>query len=434
MSTFKSFDLYPMLYQYLDEAGITKPTEVQRKSIPELLTKKNLSVLAQTGTGKTLSYALPIFHTLKSNDDDIPMEEQVGSPRAVILSPTRELNQQTFKVFKSLAHHGKLRIRQLVGGDKGGHSRRLAESAYDILIASPARLKSALQRGEVDAKLIEYLVLDEADQLLDMGFTKDLKAVLATIDKKSKLNPCISLFSATWPAQYEEFVTHVFEGTEFKEVKCQGGVQLKKNIETFNIYLGMKEKRKMLQTFVDKQSKGSGIVFTNRKEDVASVYEFLKGEFPRKRLYCLHGNMSSTERKKTFEAFRTRGGLLVSSDISARGLDVDGLKWVLNYDLPFEAVYYIHRCGRVGRGKGKGEVYNFVTTADNKLMGRINEAILSQSSLALKPLGENKRNVSKAKKTAKTTAKSGSVRLSKKKMTKKSAVRKKTPRYKKKKR
>jgi len=430
LNTFKDFELFADLYRYLEEANIERPTEVQKKAIPAMLEKQSLSVLAQTGTGKTLAYALPVFHHLKVNDDDIPMESQVGSPRAIILSPTRELNQQTFKVFKSLAHHGKLRIRQLVGGDKGGHSRRLAESAYDILIASPARLKSAFERGEVDAKLLEFLVLDEADQLLDMGFTKDIQAI---ISKVKDLEPSISLFSATWPAQYEEFVSHVFEEVEFNEIKCQGGVQLKKNIETFNIYLGLKEKRQMLKTFVDKQSIGSGIVFTNRKEEVTEVFNFLKEEFPRKRLYCLHGNMSSVERKKTFEAFRTRGGLLVSSDISARGLDVDGLKWVLNYDLPFEAVYYIHRCGRVGRGKGKGEVYNFVTSADNKLMGRINEAILSQSSLALKPLDENRRNsgASNAKKTKKKTSYSSAP--GKKKFTKKSAVRKKTPRYKKKK-
>jgi superfamily II DNA/RNA helicase len=432
---FKDFGLLPEISAFLKESSITKPTEVQQKAIPPFLKGEHLSVLAQTGSGKTLTYTLPIFHQLKSNDDDIPMDDQFGAPRAIILTPTRELNQQIFKVCKSVAHTAKLRIRQLVGGDKGKRSRRLQEEAFDILVCSPARLLSALERKEVLPKLLEILVLDEADQLLDMGFTRDLKKIISFIHKVNKA-PLrqVALFSATWPAQYENFVEDVFHGLSFKEVICQGGVQLKRNIETFNIYLPQREKNKILEEFIAKEAKGTGLIFVNKKDDVLKLAQSLRSQFPKKNIIELHGNQKPSERKAAMDNFLKDKGLMVASDIAARGLDVDNLAWVLNYDLPFEAVYYIHRCGRTGRAGRLGRVYNFVTSADIKLMGRINEAILSQSSLALKPL-EAPKGSSMAKKTQKkSTVKGESKKKVAKKTKKKSAVRKKTPRYKKKKR
>jgi superfamily II DNA/RNA helicase len=426
LNDFADYNFLPELYHYLKEEEIKKPTQVQAKTIADFMKGDSLSVLAQTGTGKTLSYALPLFHHIKETDDDIPMESQVGSPRAIILTPTRELNQQVFKVFKGVAHHAKLRIRQLVGGDQGKRSRAISDQAYDILIASPGRLKSALQRKEVDPKLLETLILDEADQLLDMGFTKDLIEINKALEV---YEPQICLYSATWPAQYQEFVEQVFKREDFKEVICQGGVQLSRNIETFNLYLGVKEKNKMIQAFIEKEAVGSGVVFVNKKEDVLKLYEVVKEDFPRKRLYCLHGDMTQVERKKAYQDFTTKGGLLISSDIAARGLDVKDLKWILNFDLPFEAVYYVHRCGRVGRAGRTGKVYNFVTPIDSKLMTRINEAILGQSSLALKTIAPHK-NAPKDKDDKKVTKKAATL-TSKKVHKKKSAAGKNTPRYKK---
>ncbi len=438
MADFKDFDLLPEIISFLKESSLSKPTEVQSKAIPAFIKGENLSVLAQTGSGKTLAYTLPIFHKLKINDDDIPMDDQFGAPRAIILTPTRELNQQVFKICKSVAHTAKLRIRQLVGGDKGKRSRRLQEEAFDILVCSPARLLSALERKEVLPKLLEALVLDEADQLLDMGFTRDIKKIISFIHKVNKAPlKQVALFSATWPAQYENFVEDVFHGLSFKQVVCQGGIQLKRNIETFNIYLPQKEKSKILEEFIAKEAKGTGLIFVNKKEDVLKVAQTLRGQFPKRNIIELHGNQKPSERKAAMDNFLKKKGLLVASDIAARGLDVDNLGWVLNYDLPFEAVYYIHRCGRTGRAGRLGRVYNFVTSADIKLMGRINEAILSQSSLALKPL-EAPKGSPMARKTQKKSGSKNSKKVVKKKtekkMKRKSAVRKKTPRYKKKKR
>jgi superfamily II DNA/RNA helicase len=429
MAGFSSFEFLDDINIFLKESKLKKPTEVQEKSIPHFLNNENLSVLAQTGTGKTLSYALPLFHKVKMNDDDIPMESQIGSPRGILITPTRELNTQVFKVLKSIAHHCKLRIRDLVGGDKGKRSRRISEEAYDILVTSPGRLSSALERSEVKLDLLETLIFDEADQLLDMGFSKAVKSIMAFINKFHKGDgPQIALYSATWPAQYQNFLAETFEGFNFKEVICQGGVQLKRNIETYNIYLSVEEKRKMLSEFLELEGKGTGVVFFNRKEDVLKLSDDIKKEFSKRKVHTLHGGLSLPERKEAFKTFREKGGVLLASDIAARGLDIDELKWVLNFDLPFEAVYYVHRCGRTGRAGKLGKVYNFVTPADSNLMKRINEAILSQSSLALKTLEPAKKQQAPQKKSISKKASA----INSKKKHKKQVARKRTPRYKKK--
>jgi superfamily II DNA/RNA helicase len=431
MSEFKQFPFIEPLQNFIKEEGFKKPTEVQTKAIDPFLKGEHLSVLAQTGSGKTLAYCLPLFQLIKQNDENIPMEEQFGSPRAVVLTPTRELNHQVSKVLKSVSHHGKLRIRTLVGGDKGKLSRRTSEEAYDILVASPGRLLSALKRKEVKANLFECLVYDEADQLLDMGFTKEIQQIMSIVEKEKKGDRVqVCLFSATWPAQYKNFLETVFPEFPFKDVVCQGGVQFKRNIETFNINLGVKEKKRMLEAFLSDQGKGTGVIFINKKEEVEGVATYLKAAFPRRKIHSLHGGATSANRKKAFDEFRKNGGVLVASDIAARGLDIKGLGWVLNYDLPFEAVYYIHRCGRTGRDGKLGRVFNFITVMDQKLMGRINEAIVSQSSLALKPIDAPRM----MKKQTKSTAAAKASKVTKVKKKPAAPKRKKTPRYKKKKR
>ena len=433
MSNFSSFGFITEIENFLEEASLKTPTEVQSKSITPLIKGESLSVLAQTGSGKTLAYALPLFHRLKLTDEEIDMDEQFGAPRAIIVTPTRELNQQVFKILKSIAHHAKLRVRTLVGGDKGKRSRQMNDAAFDILVTSPGRLLSALERKEVSPKLLELMVFDEADQLLDMGFSKEVKSIqeqILTINNAPI--PQVALFSATWPAQYQNFVSEVFANNKFKEVICQGGVQLKRNIETFNIYLGVKEKHPLLEEFLKIQAKGTGVIFVNRKEDAVTVASFVKETFKKKKVFELHGDQKPNERKEAMSNFREDGGILVATDIAARGIDITDLSWVLNYDLPFEAVYYVHRCGRTGRAGRQGKVYNFVTSADLNLMGRINEAILSQSSLALKTLEPPKGSRPIQSKAGGKKTKKKVHTPTKKKHTKKSAVRRKTPRYKKK--
>jgi superfamily II DNA/RNA helicase len=262
-----------------------------------------------------------------------------------------------------------------------------------------------------------------------MGFSKEISKIMNFIHKKNSAQvPQVALYSATWPAQYKNFVEEVFPGYTFKDIICQGGVQLKRNIETFNIPLGIKEKPKLLEQFLSKEARGSGIIFVNKKEEVKKISEQVESIVGHKKIFQIHGDQKPGERKDAIQSFRSKGGLLIATDIAARGLDVENLSWVLNFDLPFEAVYYVHRCGRTGRAGRQGRVYNFITPADTKLMGRINEAILSQSSLALKTLDPPK---SKPQRKKSGASKATSKKVTKKKKPARSG---KTPRYKKKKR
>lgn len=429
MSSFQNLDLLEELKKYLAAQDFSAPTDVQAKAIPKLLDKKNLSVLAQTGTGKTLAYALSIFSKIKENDEDIPMESQIGAPRAIVVVPTRELITQVKNVFKGISHFCKLRVRSLEGGKDKGKGARTKQEAYDILVIAPGRLLSSLKRGEVKTDLLEYLIIDEADQLLDMGFSKDLLEVNKVIEKN---NPTVALFTATQPVGYPEFVSKVFREKSFETITLQGTHGIKKSIETFNIYLSQKQKNEMLGTFLDKEAKGSGVIFLNRKEEIEAVKDLISQKFPRRKVWMLHGNMDKNQRKENFKGFVEKGGYLVASDVAARGIDIKEVNWVLNYDLPFEAVYYIHRCGRTGRGKRSGVVYNFVTNADVNIISKINIAIKGQSSLALKTINSPKNN-SKAgpvkKAMAKPVKKKQGTKSSKKKTAKKVVRQKRGPRY-----
>jgi superfamily II DNA/RNA helicase len=346
-----------------------------------------------------LSYVLPLFDRIKENDDDIPEETQIGAPRAIILTPTRELNFQVFKVLKSVAHHCKLRIRQLKSGDKGGSARNLREQAFDILVTGVGSLEEAIKRKEIKTDLLEFFILDEADQLLDLGFGKSIARIVKGMKSE---NYCVGLFSATWPKGYKDFVESTFEGHKLKELALREGHHLVSTIETYNVYLGAREKPDMLHAFCQTKAKGTGVIFANTKERATFVADHLREHFPRRKIWLLHGELKPRERKQAYLNFVDYGGILVSTDITARGMDIKELKWVLNYDLPFEAIYYLHRAGRTGRMGSRGRVFNFVTAADKNIIGRINESILSQTALLMEMIhlagGKTQKKVTKPSK------------------------------------
>ncbi len=359
---------------FFKENGLKKPTDVQIKAIPEFVQGKNISVLAKTGTGKTFSYLLPLVQGLKHSE--ATTKSHRGKPRAIILVPIKELATQVFTESKKITHHAKLRIRQALGGDK---VKSIKGDFIDVLIGGPGRIKSMLNRGEISLENLEYFIIDEADQMMDMGFMTELKEIRKHF--KGMTQAC--LYSATMGPDFNGLKDDFFSGYQFDDVVCQGAHALVGHIETFNIALNYLEKNKMLELFLKQEAKGSGVVFINQKGKAQEVYNNLKKQFPNKKIYVLHGDMTAPARKQTFADFRSTKGILVSTDMAARGIDIKGLAWVLNYDLPFEAVYYVHRSGRVGRQGAFGKVFNFVTGKDQPLIKKINEAIQGQSSLKI---------------------------------------------------
>ncbi|OUR99921.1 hypothetical protein A9Q84_02505 [Halobacteriovorax marinus] len=424
MANFKDLLTDKDLLAFVEEQGFQGPTPVQIKGIPLLAKRESISLLGKTGTGKTLSYALPIVQNLKE-DEAKGVEVKKGSPKAVIVLPTKELATQVFNVFKDVSHFAKLRVRLLLGGESGHKSKDLGGQAIDILVTGPGRLAIMVEKKQLSLSDVKYLVLDEADTLLDMGFFKDIKKLWGYCEWDGTT---VALISATMPSDFNKYKDDVFSKTKFQMLEV-GGHALKQEIETFNIDLNFKEKNNMTVMFLEKQTAGSGIIFCNRKETTVEVYEFLKEKFKSKRFYILNGEMEAKDRLASFKKFKEKGGVLICTDIAARGIDIPALAWVLNYDLPFEAVFYIHRSGRVGRGGRKGSVFNFVTSKDFNLIARINTSIKNQSLLKLTTINSNILKTMTKKKASKSNKSEEKVV---KKVSKRPQVgRKKTPRYKK---
>lgn len=401
---------HPSVLGFLKEQKVTTPTHIQTLVIPDFMMGKSVNVIAKTGSGKTFSFALPICELIKSSENDRPVgdpKKQFGKPRAVILAPTRELALQLHKVFKSISHHVKLRVRMLAGGEAAKTNHLLARDTFDILIATPGRLSSALKRKEINLKEVNYLIMDEADQLLDMGFRKDLDNIYQSCDA-SLVH--VGLFSATHSSNLDDFLKGSFSAIEFASYNSEDKNKLTQAVRTFNIYLKDTEKLVMTEAFLKSQAKGNGIIFVNKHDTVTTLYTDLVAKFPKMKFHALHGEMEAKTRKKAYDQFLKEGGVLISTDITARGMDIDDLVWVMNFDLPFEAVYYIHRCGRVGRRQEEGFAYNLVTPKDVNIIVRINEAIKNQTAIRLTSFDEKKFAAVKAIK-----AKSIETKLDKKK-------------------
>jgi superfamily II DNA/RNA helicase len=200
----------------------------------------------------------------------------------------------------------------------------------------------------------------------------------------------IGLFSATHSESLDDFCRTVFNDVEFASYNTQEKNKLTQSVRTFNIYIKETEKNQMTEAFMKNQAKGRGIIFVNKHETVDALAAELSAKFPKVKFHSLHGEMEAKDRKKNYDRFLKENGVLISTDITARGMHIDDLVWVMNYDLPFEAVYYIHRCGRVGRMNAEGFAYNLVTPKDMNIVTRINEAIKNQTALKLTSFDEGK--------------------------------------------
>ncbi len=382
--TFKALGLNSNSLNYVQEQGFTKPSGIQKLVIPELLSGESLIALAPTGTGKTLSFGLPIMERLK--DLELQGEtKKAGAPWAIIISPIKELSLQIFSDLKEISHHHKLRVRKLLGGSSAKDNRMLAKSEYEVLVASPDRLFSSVKKREIDLREVRYFILDEADQLLDLGFAKIVE------DLYSKMSaPTVGLFSATVPAQLEDFVKSPFKNKKFKKLSDQHSHKVSLKIETYNIPIPVGKKKEYALEFLRTRAKGSGLIFCNLKRNVLELQEFLEKvqmENPKagftKKFGVFHGDMEAKARAKVVKDFKEKKtAFLICSDIAARGIHIESLSWVLNYDLPSTPLYYLHRVGRTARSGKTGTVFNFVTTTkrDQLNIQKINKAIKNQLS------------------------------------------------------
>jgi superfamily II DNA/RNA helicase len=342
-------------------AGYTQPTPIQAQAIPHAVAGRDVIGIAQTGTGKTAGFVLPMMTLLEKG------RARVRMPRTLILEPTRELAAQVEENFIKYGVNQKLTVALLIGGVSFEDQNRKLDRGVDVLIATPGRLLDHFERGKLLLNGVEILVIDEADRMLDMGFIPDIERICKLITKKHQT----LFFSATMPPEIQR-LTESFLTDPVKVEVSRPATTVKTVAQRF-IASGADDfdKRQVLRDLIaDAKDLKNAIVFCNRKRDVAVLFRSLeKHGF---NVGALHGDMDQRARMATLDAFK-KGSLtlLVASDVAARGLDIPDVSHVYNYDVPIHAEDYVHRIGRTGRAGRSGTAITLVTSEDGKHLSAI---------------------------------------------------------------
>lgn len=342
-TTFADLSLAPSLLQALTEAGYVQPTPIQAQSIPFLLEGRDLLGMAQTGTGKTASFALPLLHRLTTTPRPAPK----GGARVLVLAPTRELVSQIADGFQSFGRHLNLNVTTIFGGVSQFHQVNALKDGVDILVAAPGRLLDLIEQGLCDLSQLEALVLDEADQMLDMGFAKPIERIVATLPKDRHT----ILFSATMPKSITALVDSLLRDPAKVEIAPPSSTV--DRIEQSVMFLNAADKKAALLAQLETPGMGQAVVFTLQKNIANEVCAFITEAGITAE--ALHGNKSQGQRERALNAFRDGTvQVLVATDIAARGIDVDTVTHVFNHDLPSLPESYVHRIGRTGRAGRSG--------------------------------------------------------------------------------
>lgn len=345
---FKTFELHPDVESGISKAGYTDPTPIQAQCIPSILQGRDLMGLAQTGTGKTAAFVLPILHRL--------MEGPRRRIRALIIAPTRELAEQTHEAVLLLGGKTKLRSATVYGGTKLEPQIKKMKEGVDIVTACPGRLLDLMGQKTIDLAGVEVLVLDEADRMFDMGFLPDIRKILKGIPEKRQT----LLFSATMPEDIRKLAREILKDP----VTIQVGVTAPVSTVSHAIYpVEPHLKTALLMKLLERTKTESVLVFTRTKDRATRVAgRMKKAGFV---VASLQGDLSQNRRQEALDGFRNgRYQVLVATDIAARGIDVSRISHVINYDMPDTADAYIHRIGRTGRAERTGTAFTFVTLED----------------------------------------------------------------------
>tara|TARA_Y100001970_G_scaffold294363_1_gene451562 strand:- start:10284 stop:11627 length:1344 start_codon:yes stop_codon:yes gene_type:complete len=367
--TFATLGLSDKIIKSVEDAGYLHPTPIQEKSIPYVLMGRDVLGGAQTGTGKTASYALPIIDILDSSSSKARM------PRALLLAPTRELAQQIANNFSVYSKRHSLKYVILIGGESMGDQEKALDTNPDILIATPGRLLDLFERGMLILSGVKVLVIDEADRMLDMGFIPDIERIANLLPRIRQT----LLFSATLGKEIRLLANQFLINP--REVRVAPSATIAITVEHIMLGAEQKKKRHVLSSLIKSENYQNAIVFCNRKKDIASIVSDLKklqlsvGE--------LHGDMHQYKRTNTLQDFKDgKLKILVSSDVAGRGLDIDKVSHVFNYDVPIHAEDYVHRIGRTGRAGRTGKAITLVTPDDEKFVDSIRK--LTGQSLQVK--------------------------------------------------
>jgi ATP-dependent RNA helicase RhlE len=364
MTTFTELKLSAPLLQALATEGYQTPTPIQSQAIPPLLEGRDLLGIAQTGTGKTAAFALPLLHRLTSTD------RRAGprSVRALILTPTRELCVQILDSFRTYGRHLRLSRAAVYGGVSQGPQVQALARGVDVLVATPGRLLDLINQGQVRFDSLEAFVLDEADRMLDMGFIVPVKRIIAKLPKERQT----LLFSATMPQDVTGLATSLLKDPVRVEVTPVATTA--ERISQRVHFVEKANKRALLEALLSDRAISRALVFTRTKHGANKVAEQLARSGVR--ADAIHGNKSQNARQKALNDFRNgKVRVLVATDIAARGIDVDGITHVINFDLPNEPESYVHRIGRTARAGNEGIAISFCDAEERSFLRDIERTI-----------------------------------------------------------
>ncbi len=356
--SFADLGLSEELLRAVATSGYGEPTPIQKGAIPSILMGKDLIGIAQTGTGKTAAFVLPMIDILAHGRGRARM------PRSLILEPTRELAAQVAENFEKYGIHHTLNMALLIGGVQMGDQVKALEKGVDVLIATPGRLMDLFERGKILMTGCELLVIDEADRMLDMGFIPDIETICAKLPKTRQT----LLFSATMPPPIKKLADKFLSDPRTVEVARPATANV--NIEQRLVEVRGDKKREMLRDLLRHEEFKNAIVFCNRKTTVRELYTSLKRSgFA---VGQIHGDMEQPARIAEFDRFKNDEiTVLIASDVAARGLDVKGVSHVINFDVPWQPDDYIHRIGRTGRAGAKGIAITLATREDSEAVAAI---------------------------------------------------------------
>src|SRR5580692_6667425 len=359
---FSELGLSLELLRAVSDAGYTTPTPIQQQAIPFVTAGRDVLGCAQTGTGKTASFALPMIDKMTAG------RARARMPRSLILEPTRELATQVEVAFEVYGKHHKLTTALLIGGESFADQLRKLDRGVDVLIATPGRLLDLFERGKILLSDVRILVIDEADRMLDMGFIPDVERIVGLLSKARQT----LMFSATMPAEIRRLADAFLNDPVAVAVSAPASPAAL--VEQAMVVIAPEDKREALRRLIHSEDVKNALIFCNRKRDV----DILARSLVKHGLdaAALHGDMSQPKRTETLERFK--GGdirLLVASDVAARGLDIQGLSHVFNFDVPHHAEDYVHRIGRTGRAGREGRSFTLAAPEDGKNVAAIQKLI-----------------------------------------------------------
>ncbi|WP_419816804.1 DEAD/DEAH box helicase [Glacieibacterium sp.] len=348
MTYFSSFGLAEPITRALDAKGYTEPTPIQVQAIPGVMDGRDLCGIAQTGTGKTAAFALPTLHRLSA----APKTLSRGQVRCLVLAPTRELASQIAESFAVYGKYLKLRVETVFGGVPINRQERAMQYGVDVLVATPGRLIDLIDRGALTLRMVEVLILDEADQMLDLGFIHALKRIVTMVPKQRQT----LFFSATMPRAIEELASRFL--TDPLKISVKPAATTAERVDQRVIFVNQAEKPALLQIELRAEGVERSLVFTRTKHGADRVVRQLGNAGIV--AVAIHGNKSQGQREKALDSFKKgQVKVLIATDIAARGIDVDGVSHVFNYELPNVPESYVHRIGRTARAGAAGQAVAF---------------------------------------------------------------------------